>query len=202
MRAVLMFSAVVAAATAAIAACASDQRAVRNGDASPGPGHDASAADSVPTCGKVPTSTGPLADVARVSVGALGPARAGEEVSVRVTLEARSDTQRVILTSASSALLLVNGDDVVARTEGDRTAGQIPLRLVAGRTWPAQAVPASIRLESCRGGRPLPAGQYAVVAVLGYEPDSLNTAADGAAARPTGSRSLQLVSAPQPITIT
>lgn len=163
-----------------------------------------------PTCGPLPTSTGPLATLARLELDAPATAAAGREVPVSVTVRSTSDTPRVVTTPATSALLVVRGDQVVGRTVGTAAAAQVPLQLPARAARPAQAIPQTVRLARCSGGAgttELAPGQYAIVAVLGYQLDSLNTVPEGAVAPPrsstppTGARAFRLVSAPAPITV-
>ena len=162
-----------------------------------------------PTCGPLPASSGPLAVLARLELDAPAAAQAGQEVRVSVTVRSTSDTPRVITTPATSALLVVRGDQVVGRAVGTAAAAQVPLQLPARASRPAQAIPESVRLVACAdsGTTELAAGQYAIVAVLGYQLDSLNTVPEGAVAPPrssgppTGARAFRLVSPPAPITV-
>jgi hypothetical protein len=146
--------------------------------------------------GTVPSSTGPLARLAELAISAPQIAAAGELVLVGVTIRVRSTGPRMITTPGSSALLVVSGDRVVAGRGGPARAGAIPLNLRAGVVAPAQAVPVAVRLTADNESAPLAPGQYSLVAVLGYQTDSLNTGTDGGFAPPTVARGFVLVSAP------
>ena len=149
----------------------------------------------------LPPSTGPLAGLAELTVNAPGTAPAGEWLRVRVTVQIRSNGPRMITTPRTSALLVVSGAGAVARQGGLADSGAIPLILRAGTVAPAQAVPEAVRLSAADGGPPLPPGSYALVAVLGYQTDSLNTRADGGLAPPLRARGFALVSAPVPLEV-
>jgi hypothetical protein len=109
----------------------------------------------------------------------------------------------MITMPAMSAVLIVRGDRVVGQTVGAPAAARVPLTLAARAEQPAQAVPDSVVLAGCgaRGGNALPPGRYTLVAVLGYQLDSLNAAADASVPPAAGGRSFALVSAPVPITV-
>ena len=150
----------------------------------------------------VPSSSGPLAPLAELSITAPDAAQAGRVVPVVATVRARSTGPRKITTPRTSALLVVSGDRVVARQDGPEDVGAIPLILHAGRMSPAQAVPSAVRLVSSGTGEPLVPGRYALVAVLGYQNDSFNSAADlGLRRPPTGGRPFVLVSRPVPLEV-
>lgn len=155
-------------------------------------------------CGSMPTSTGPLATVAHLAINAPNSAPAGQAVPVSVTVTSRSAVPRVITVPGSSAVLVLQDNRVVGRAVGTARALRVPLSLTGGATQPAQAVPKSISLISCESTArdALVAGDYALVAVLGYQLDSLNAAPIGElASPPTGQRSFALVSAAVSITI-
>ncbi|MBV9870425.1 MAG: hypothetical protein JO214_07365 [Frankiaceae bacterium] len=149
-------------------------------------------------CGAVPTSTGPLARAAHLTITVPAAASGGEVLPVTATVLSTSPLPRMITTPATSAVLLARDGVVVGRAVG-RPRPSIPLQLAGAGSKPAQAVPTSIRLVTCgppNATTPLPAGQYDVVGVLGYQLDSLNQApADSSGAPPTGGRSFVLVSA-------
>lgn len=194
MRATLV---ILTAATAALLAACADVSAGRPSAGSTSP----SGPRPVVGCGTVPTSTGQLARLARLTVQAPATAAPGEQLAVAVRLSAHADTPRLILTPGTSALLVVRRGEIVGRTARDRPGPRIPIRLSAGEVRRAQAVPASVRLVGCHDAAPLPPGQYRLVAVLGYEVDSLNTAADGAASLRQRAHSFDLVSSPASITV-
>jgi hypothetical protein len=58
-----------------------------------------------------------------------------------------------------------------------------------------------VRLSAVDAGAPLPPGRYALVAVLGYRTDSLNTGTDDGFAPPSIAREFVLVSEPVPLEI-
>ena len=149
----------------------------------------------------VPSSTGPLAQLAELAISAPGAASTGEWVRVRVTVQLRSGGPRMITTPETSSLLVVSGARVVARRDGAARSGAIPLTLRGGAVAPAQAVPDEVRLTSADDGAPLPPGSYSLVAVLGYQRDSFNARADGDLVAPTGARGFVLVSAPVPLEV-
>lgn len=186
-------SAVIAAV--ALSACASSSPAGRAGGS-----------PSVARCERLPTSTGPLAALARLNLSAPATASAGQALAVSVTVTAESTMRRVVTTPASSGLLVLQGDRVVGRTLGARSAPPVPLQLAAGESLRAQAVPVSVRLTACgRAGSAtaLAPGSYTLVAVLGYQLDPLNAVPEGGTgvSPPTGARSFALVSGPSPLTI-
>jgi hypothetical protein len=179
--------------------------------AQPTPGGDVSSASDRPgatpaanPCARLPVSSGPLSKLARVVVNAPRSGPAGQVVSVSSVIKISADGARVITSSASSDLLIVRDDRVVGRSGPLPERTDIPLPLKAGAARPGQAVPTSVRLSGCptvAGGAaaPLPAGEYGLVAVLGYRLDPLNAAADGARA---GGSTFVLVSEPVTITVT
>ena len=151
----------------------------------------------------VPTASGPLSRLAHLAIKTPATVPPGPSASVSATVTSRSDAPRVITTPSTSAVLVVRSGRVVAQARGAASAPPVPLQLSAGATLPAQAIPASVRLVGC-GTEPtaLAAGRYTVIAVLGYESDTLNAApAGGTAAAPAGERSFVLVSNPEPITV-
>jgi hypothetical protein len=142
-------------------------------------------------------SSGPLARLAELLVQAPADVPASESLRVTVTVRIHSSGPRMITTSATSALLVLSGDRVVAKAEGVADAPAIPLNLVQGRVVRAQAVPDSVHLFATDTGEPLAPGHYALVAVLGYQNDPLNSAADVGRPRiPNQARPFVLVSAP------
>jgi hypothetical protein len=154
-------------------------------------------------CGSVPTSSGPLAELAQLSIKAPATASVGQVVPVSATVTSRSAVPRMITTPATSALLVVQGGRVVGRALGG-SAPDVPLQLTAGAAQPAQAIPTSIRLDGCgpdTGTTGLANGRFAIVAVLGYQLDSLNSAPEGGTAPPPTGSSFALVSPPASITV-
>ncbi|MEP7092096.1 MAG: hypothetical protein ABI776_18485, partial [Nocardioidaceae bacterium] len=187
----------VVAATAA--ACGSGPST--RDDAPPRPSAAApTASDGSPApaagCGTVPTSSGPLAGAARLEVSLPGPAAAGSDLRVSATVVGREPTARLVTTAGGSALLVTDGDRVVARADGVGAGGAVPLRLTRGARRPAQLLPAAVPLVGCGGAGPLTPGRYAVVAVLGYRLDPLDSAVDGAPTTRDGGRTFVLVSQP------
>jgi len=154
-------------------------------------------------CGRVPTSAGPLAHLARLTVAAPSAAAAGATVALTVTISATTDAPRMITTPASSAVLVVQNGRVVGRARGV-TAPEVPLQLTSGVATPAQAIPKNVRLDSCASGAgALAAGSYSLVAVLGYRADPMNSAPnDGDVPQQAGGQPFVLVSAPARITVT
>jgi hypothetical protein len=154
------------------------------------------------SCGLVPVSTGPAADLVVLEAQVPASAASGAEVPVEVSLHVRRDGQRIITSTARSQVLVARDGQVVARSSGSSTSRPaVPLQLRAGSVWPGQVVPRTVRLVGCTGDAPrsvtsLPPGRYAVVAVLAYGEDALNVSASGAGGR------FQVVSPPAPITVT
>ena len=169
------------------------------------PSPNATAHGIAAECGRVPTSSGPLARLAHLTIKAPATVPAGRLAPVTVTVTSTSTGPRVITTPGASALLLVRGGRVVGRTPGPASAPQVPLPLRAGATLPAQAIPGSVRLTSCGPEAKtsvLATGDYTVVAVLSYELDSLYAAPEADTGDlPTGQRSFVLVSRPAPIVV-
>jgi hypothetical protein len=196
-------SALLAAAT--LLACASSPGTSADEPSRAAPSREPTLHGTAGACGSVPTSSGPLAHVAHLAITAPATVSAGRSVAVSAAISSKSVVPRVITTPATSALLVVRDDRIVGRALGSASAPNVPLQLRAGKALPAQAIPGSIRLTGCRSGSRaavLPAGRYALVAVLGYELDSLNAApAGGTAPPPTGGRNFALVSAPAPIIV-
>lgn len=135
----------------------------------------------------VPTSTGPLTGLARLTISAPTTGRPGDKVPVSARLEIFADGPRIITTPATSAVLLVRGRRVVGRSDPATSAADIPLVVRAGSRRVAQAVPGTVRLigRTAHAGD-LPAGDYALIGVLGYRLDPLNAAVDGGPLRPHG----------------
>lgn len=161
---------------------------------------------AAPECGPVPTSSGPLAHLARLSLEGPSSASAGASAQITTTVSSMDAAPRVIATPATSGLLVVRGNRVVGGVLGG-SAPEVPLQLSPGTASPAQTVPSSVRLVACNGGgagaeAALEAGRYSLVAVLGYRVDSLNSAPnDGPSLSSTGGRGFVLVSAPAAINI-
>ncbi|CAN5669368.1 hypothetical protein BH10ACT8_BH10ACT8_06710 [soil metagenome] len=160
-------------------------------------------------CGPLPTSSGPAAAVATVRLTAPGTAAAASTIQVQASLDVAHDATRIITGPSSSDVLIVQDGQVVGRSNERRPALAVPLQLQSGRGRLLQAVPTSVVLSGCPSGTgpgdaqrsPLPAGDYSLVAVLGYSVDSLNGAADGGNAAP-GAASYALVSEPVAVTVT
>jgi len=129
-----------------------------------------------------------------VALTAPATARSGASISVQSRLLVRSDGPRVVTQPATSALVVLQGTTVVARTTGVEGPA-VPLQLRAGEQRPAQTVPDVLTLVGC-DLVPLPAGSYAIQAVVGYGDDPLNAGPGGGPGRFT------LVSPPQALTIT
>jgi len=158
---------------------------------------------TAPECGPVPTSSGPLAHLARLTFEGPATASAGESLQVSATVTSSETVPRVIATPATSGLLVVQGDRVVGGVLGSASP-EVPLQLLPGAVSPAQTIPASVRLEACAadGATALEPGSYSLVAVLGYRVDSLNAAPnDGSPISPTRGPNFVLVSAASPVTV-
>lgn len=186
-----------APATAAGSAAAPSDDAPTRATGARGPDTPA----TVALCGPVPTSSGPLAKLARLTLGAPARAAIGTTVTAAVTVTMNPASPRVVTIAAASALLVVRDGEILAGTRGGSQTGTL---LQPGASAPqlATAVPTSTRLDTCAGGTTkLAAGQYSLVAVLGYRVDSLNSAADDAPAEP-GRQTFVLVSPPSPLTVT
>ena len=163
-------------------------------------------------CGSVPGSIGPLTHVARLTLSVPATAMAGDTVAASATVTSNALPPRVIAMPAASALLVVHEGVVVGVTRGTSTPAtpEMPLLLSGTGSHPAQALPRQVRLEACGSGAAataLPAGQYSVVAVLGYRVDGFNAAPAGGAPD-TGAGvplntgpTFALVSAPAPLTV-
>lgn len=193
---------IVSAATGAmLAACGSPAAPGTGGGSVAGSSASGSASRPEPavSCGAVPASSGPASVVARLTVSAPSTARAGATVPVQPRIEVTNDAPRIITTSAASRILIIRDGRVVGAA--DAGSGQsVPLPLRAGTTRPAQVLPQSVRLVGCTADKQaadLPPGDYALVGVLAYGGDPMNSAQDGGA----GGRSFVLVSAPVPITV-
>jgi hypothetical protein len=144
------------------------------------------------SCGEVPTSTGPAADLVRVRLEAPGTAAAGATIPVAGTIDVLRGGPRIITRPASSKVLVTQGGSVVGVSRSQDTH-DIPVVLTAGGSRPAQALPAQVSLTRCTSGgaetgEALVAGTYGLVAVVSYGQDPLQGAAGGAG------RTFQLVS--------
>lgn len=106
------------------------------------------------------------------SAQGIGTGRAGELLDVATELVVKADGPRIVLRPTSSALLVLQGDQVVAGRSGDGST-PVPLPLVAGRRSSAQTVPPKLKMVGC-DGRPLEPGRYQLRAVVGYGEDPLN----------------------------
>jgi hypothetical protein len=158
------------------------------------------------SCGTVPTSTGPAAAAATISLHSPSTAPRGSTITVTTTLQTLANQYRIITDPRTSVVLVLAGNRVVGRTgHTGRSLLTVPVPLRPAELRPLQVVPGIVRLVGCPTaggdiGADLPAGQYAVVAVLGYTMDSLNSAESGID-RTSGARPFTLVSAPVPLTI-
>jgi hypothetical protein len=154
------------------------------------------------SCGAIPVSSGPASSLAELRVSASSTAAAGGTVTVQSALHVTSDGQRIITGPSMSNLLITRDGFVVGKSDAAQSDIAVPLVLRAGATRPVQVVPASIEMSGCAadvGGNrpPLPAGEYGIVAVLGYRLDPLNSAVDGG----PGGGQFHLVSKPAMITV-
>jgi hypothetical protein len=150
--------------------------------------------------------------VATISLQAPASAASGSTISVSTSLRALADGSRIITRPATSDLLIVSGALVVGRAGGLRSDLAVPLLLRRQGVRPAQVVPSSLRLVSCprsagasatgAPSTPLPPGEYALVAVLGYTMDSLYSGADGGIPTPGAATGFVLVSRPVPVRVT
>jgi hypothetical protein len=158
------------------------------------------------SCGTVPTSTGPAATAATISLHSPSTAPRGSTITVTTTLRALSNRYRIITDPRTSEVLVLADNRVVGRTgHTGRSLLTVPVPLRQAELRPLQVVPDAVRLVGCPAagrdtGADLPAGRYAMVAVLGYTMDSLNSA-DSGIDRTSGARPFTLVSAPVPLTI-
>jgi hypothetical protein len=152
-------------------------------------------------CAVVPSSSGPLTPLAELVVESSGAAPSATVLRARVTVRVGTTGPRMITTPATSALLVVSGDRIVARRNGAAGSRSIPLILRAGAVVPAQAVPGDVLLAAADGADPLTPGRYVLVAVLGYQADSFNSRTEAAVRPPTGARNFVLVSDPEPIEV-
>lgn len=122
--------------------------------------------------------TGPASSLLSVAVSpsgsaqGIGSVRTGEILDVATELMVRADGPRIVLRSTSSALLVLQDDQVVAGRLGDG-ATPVPLPLTAGRRSSAQTVPQNLPMVDC-DGQPLEPGRYQLRAVVGYGEDPLN----------------------------
>jgi hypothetical protein len=136
---------------------------------------------------------GPADGLLDVTVTTDPPSHGASTLAVTTLLVARADGPRIILQPAASALVLSRDGVVLAVADGIPGV-QVPLEVRAGATRPAQVVPTVLPLVDC-DGRPLPAGTYTLVAVVGYGQDPLNGAAAGSPGTFT------LTSPPIPVTL-
>jgi hypothetical protein len=151
----------------------------------------------LPDCGPVPVSSGPASQIVELRLTAPATTAPGAQVPVTATLQITADGQRIITGASMSQLLITHGGKVVGRSDAAQADLSVPLMLRAGATRPAQVLPTSVRMNSCDSATPLPAGEYAIVAVLGYRLDPFNSGVDGM--HPGGP--FYLVSQPAPITV-
>jgi hypothetical protein len=133
---------------------------------------------TLPSCGDIPVSSGPAADLVSLQISAPGSAGYGAEVAVQVSVVVHADGGRIITDPSRSLVLVTLGDQVVGRVAEPEPGLPVPLPLTAGTVRPAQVVPGSVRLAGCPTGptgerTPLPPGRYGLVAVLGYGQDRL-----------------------------
>ncbi|HEY2043933.1 MAG TPA: hypothetical protein VGH11_14740 [Jatrophihabitans sp.] len=163
-------------------------------------------------CGQLPVSSGPASSIAQVHLTGPATAAPGATISVQATLKVTTGGPRIVTGPSLSSLLITQGNRVVGKSGGARPDYLMPLPLPSGSVKPLQVVPTSITLTACAsaaagsGAAALPAGSYALVAVLGYHVDALNNAADGGPGPATGSNpatggTFYLVSDPLPITV-
>jgi len=156
-----------------------------------------------PGCGSIPVSSGPASRIAELRLSAASTAAPGADVAVRSTLHVTADGARIITGPSMSKLLITQHGVVVGKSDAAQPDFAVPLALRAGAARPAQVLPTSVRMSGCPGAAgdqtrsPLAAGEYAIVAVLGYRLDPLNSGADG----PQTGGAFYLVSAPAPITV-
>lgn len=122
-------------------------------------------------------STGPAATLVTVELVSPPTASSGASIALVARLVVRSDGPRIILQPTTSAVVVLDGTTVVARAVGPAGAA-VPLQLRAGERRPAQTVPERLDLVGCDGS-PLPAGRYAVRALVGYGGDPLNAGSSG-----------------------
>ncbi len=161
------------------------------------------AARPLPGCGPIPVSSGPASSLAELRLSAASTAAGGADVAVRSALHVLADGQRIITGPSMSQLLITQRGEVVGKSDVAQPDLAVPLVLRAGADRPVQVLPASVRMSGCPAGAgadsraPLPAGEYGIVAVLGYRQDSLNSAVDGG----PGGRQFYLVSSPASITV-
>jgi hypothetical protein len=160
------------------------------------------AAPKPSSCGELPSSTGPAADLAKLVLSAAASGHAGQQIAVTATVVVTADGQRVISVPNGSELLIILDGKVVGKTDQGGHGSEIPLILKAGTTRPGQALPQSVQLSGCPTGAqtarsPLPAGSYQLVGVLGYRADPFNSGVDGMQAGGL----FQLVSEPLPIRV-
>lgn len=128
---------------------------------------------SLPTCGRVPMSTGPSKDSLELRVQGPGTAPSGTTVMLEVVMTARIAGPVDYFTGSPPAVLVAVGDQVVGRYDG--AVGGVGR---AGHLTPGQAAtfPASVLLSGCSrhpdpahpdaSREPLPPGQYQLVAVM------------------------------------
>lgn len=154
-------------------------------------------------CGSIPLSSGPASQIAQLHLSAPTTAAPGGQVTIRATVQVSADGQRIISGPSMSQLLITQHGAVVGKSDAQKADIAVPLTLRAGTTRPAQVLPTSVRMSGCPGGSgdrssaPLPSGEYAIVAVLGYRLDPLNSGADA----PQTGGLFYLVSRPAAITV-
>ncbi|UQX89524.1 hypothetical protein M6D93_05825 [Jatrophihabitans telluris] len=160
------------------------------------------------------SSTGPAAAVAHLTVRVPTSVPAGGTVQIESRLHIASDGPRILTGPALARILVMRYGTVVATSTGASAHYLMPLTLSGPSERAIPVLPTSVRLHGCApdgGASPLPAGQYSVVAVLGYRLDGLNLApnapADSGAMSPSRSaptpdqQRFQLVSDPVTFTI-
>ena len=140
------------------------------------------------SCGPVPRSSGPAAGLASVTLTVPVAGVGGSTLAVRATLYAAADGPRVITRSSLSRLLVVQDGAVLCGPSPSTPDQAVPVKLRKAASWPAQVLPSALTLTGVDAahGQPisLPAGDYEVVAVVGYSLDALNSSADTAIGSP------------------
>jgi hypothetical protein len=181
---VVFACAVVLAGVAACAGGSADHTSSKTSE----PTEPTGASSTVPSCGKVPESTGPAAHLVTVRTIAPATAAAGGTIEVQAVADVSAGGRRIITVPAASRLLINRNGAIVAMSDPAPGPAGVPLPLTAGSSRPLQAVPSRITLVGCRGadgspGTALPPGTYDVVAVLAYGQDPLQGAAGGTVRR-------------------
>lgn len=196
---------VALAALTALGGCAAAPPGIpASGSTTVTPGGTSSSSDDAPTslpsgtgprgaagCPARPPSAGPAGSAVVVAISAPATAAAGSTVPVSSRLVVLSDGPRIVLRPQSSALEVLRGGAVVARTVGT-TGPDVPMPLSAGASFPGQPLPPQVALVGCDGSALAP-GTYQLRAAVGYGSDPLNGAPGGGSA---GSGSFVLVSDP------